>query len=225
MVSQVFERGTAWSAGLILTRDSDIVQTTVKTILRGATIAVALVVLGTIVLRAQVPLEVGRRDRSGSLPEGAGRQLVLSTCTQCHSLGPLVLQRKTAAGWRTTTIDMISRGAQIHLEEIAPITAYLAQNYGPDTPAEAGSDKQIKTQSEAPRTESTGAGLPDGEGKTLVVSSCTECHALKKITEQRKDLAGWRASVNEMIKLGAKLRSDQASVVGVPLVSSTACVS
>lgn len=174
----------------------------------------SLVVLGTIVLRAQVPLEVGRRDRSGSLPEGAGRQLVLSTCTQCHSLGPLVLQRKTAAGWRATTVDMISRGAQIHLDEIAPITAYLALNYGPDTPLEPGSDKQIKTQSEATRNEPDAvSGLPEGEGKTLVVSACTECHSLKKVTEQRKDLAGWRASVNEMIKLGAKLRGDQTSVI------------
>lgn len=195
-------------------RDSATIESTRKTIRRGVAIALSLVALGTIVLRAQVPLEVGGRDRSGSLPEGEGRQLVLSTCTQCHSLGPLVLQRKTAAGWRATTKDMISRGAQIHLDEIAPITAYLTRNYGPDTPPEPVNGKQIKPEAEAPHNEQiANTDLPEGEGKMLIVSACTECHSLNKITEQRKDRAGWQANVNEMIKLGAKLRSDQASVI------------
>src|SRR5438874_2197112 len=94
-----------------LKRNTHTIQANRKTTLRVVATAVFVVALGTIVPRAQVPLEVGGRDRSGSLPEGEGRQLVLSTCTQCHSLGPLVLQRKTAAGWRATTKDMISRGA------------------------------------------------------------------------------------------------------------------
>src|SRR5262245_23928160 len=81
--------------------------------LRAAFVVGYALCVGSIVLRGQVPIEVGSRDRTSSLPEGAGRNLVIATCTQCHSLGPIVLQRKSEVQWVRTVRDMIARGAQI----------------------------------------------------------------------------------------------------------------
>src|SRR5882724_3958358 len=90
--------------------------------------------VGGYMLHAQVPVEVGRRDWTKSLPDGEGKGLILGTCTQCHSLNPIVLQRKTAAQWEHTVQDMSMRGAQIRPDELAPITAYLSRHFGPDAP-------------------------------------------------------------------------------------------
>src|SRR5262252_6094271 len=47
--------------------------------------------------------------------------------------------------------------------------------------------------------------LPPGEGRDLVLSSCTTCHNLKVVVHARKDRDGWAKSVNDMIQRGAQL--------------------
>lgn len=41
--------------------------------------------------------------------------------------------------------------------------------------------------------------MPDGDGRTEVLISCTGCHDLRLIIPQRKSRAGWSASVQNMI--------------------------
>lgn len=177
--------------------------------------------IGSLILRAQVPLEVGRRDWASSLPDGEGKGLVLGTCTQCHSLNPVVLQRKTARAWELSVRDMISRGAQIHVQEIAPITAYLARSFGPDASPLAMSSEQ-QGVSHAPPTSQSALNaadtLPEGAAKAIILRSCTSCHVLSKTTEARKDNAGWHGSVKDMVRLGAKLRPEEETAVVAYLV-------
>lgn len=175
--------------------------------------------VGVMLLRAQVPVEVGRRDWSKALPDGEGKGLVLGTCVQCHSLNPVVLQRKSAAQWAHTVHDMIARGAQILPEEIGPITAYLARHFGPGAPqlAATGLGQQSPRSAAFPGGQET-ADLPEGDAKALLLRSCVQCHAISRITEQRKDEAGWRASVKDMVRLGAKLRPEESEVVVAYLV-------
>ena len=177
--------------------------------------------VGGFMLHAQVPVEVGRRDWTKSLPDGEGKGLVLGTCTQCHSLNPVVFQRKTAAQWEHTVQDMSMRGAQIRPDELAPITAYLARHFGPGAPSLTASDgKQggTRTASSPHNQQSVPTDLPEGAGKALVLSACTGCHAIDMITDQGKDKSGWQASVKDMIRLGAKLRPEEELAVVAYLV-------
>ncbi len=47
--------------------------------------------------------------------------------------------------------------------------------------------------------------LPTGDGRTLLVTACAQCHGLKTITSTRDGAAGWKNSVQEMILRGAQL--------------------
>ena len=177
--------------------------------------------VGCLVLRAQVPIEVGSRDRTSSLPEGPGRNLVIATCTQCHSLGPIVLQRKSPAQWTTTVRDMVSRGAQIAPDEIQAISAYLAQSFGPDSASGASSEKSdAPGRVTAQRDQRSTDQLPEGAAKGIIMKSCVECHALNRITTKKKDEAGWLASVKDMVRLGANLRPDEVTMVASYLAAN-----
>lgn len=45
--------------------------------------------------------------------------------------------------------------------------------------------------------------LPPGDGRELVLSSCTSCHNLKSVVDTRKSRESWAKSVNDMIQRGA----------------------
>lgn len=46
--------------------------------------------------------------------------------------------------------------------------------------------------------------LPDGPGRTETQAICTQCHELARSIAPRQDKAGWQATVDKMISLGAK---------------------
>lgn len=43
--------------------------------------------------------------------------------------------------------------------------------------------------------------LPDGEGKSLVMLSCSSCHDLTQVITQKKTVSGWRASLQKMVSM------------------------
>ncbi len=188
---------------------------------RGRMVVLIIYVLsvGAMALHAQSGgMEVGHRDWGESLPDTEGKGLVLGTCTQCHSLNPVVYQRKEASAWGRTVRDMISRGAQIYPQEVDIITAYLARHFGPGAPPIEGIplsklQPQMRTVVSAPTKKDPALELPEGPAKALILRSCTECHGVDKITKQRKTEAGWSVSVKDMVRLGAKLRSEEAASV------------
>lgn len=68
------------------------------------------------------------------LPPGEGRDLVLTSCMNCHNLKVVVHARKNRADWDKSINDMIQRSAPIFLEEIEPIAVYLTSAFGSDVP-------------------------------------------------------------------------------------------
>lgn len=154
-------------------------------------------------------------DESSLLPDGAGKGLVLGSCTQCHGLSSAAYQRKSAAEWQHTVRDMVSRGAQVPEDEISLISDYLVRSFGPDVPPVTKG--QGPADEVRPGVQMSGVGtasgtppeLPDGPTKTQVVEACTSCHGLDRITTRGKDEDGWYANVNDMVRLGAKLSPDQ----------------
>jgi cytochrome c553 len=154
-------------------------------------------------------------DESSLLPDGAGKGLVLGSCTQCHNLKSTAYQRKSAAEWQHSVRDMVSRGAQVPEEVISLISDYLVRSFGPDVPPvtkDQGPADEVR-----PGVQMSGAGtasgtppeLPDGPAKTQVVEACTSCHGLDRITIRGKDEDGWYANVNDMVRLGTRLSPEQ----------------
>lgn len=62
--------------------------------------------------------------------------------------------------------------------------------------------------------------LPDGEGRNLIFQTCVQCHDLRNTVSQRKTMAGWKRTVDEMIWRGAPLMTDEAEMVTKYLVLS-----
>ena len=48
------------------------------------------------------------------------------------------------------------------------------------------------------------AQLPDGPGRTETQKLCSQCHELERSISLRQDRAGWQATINKMVDLGAK---------------------
>jgi len=48
------------------------------------------------------------------------------------------------------------------------------------------------------------AQLPEGPGQAEVQAICSQCHELARSIAPRQDKAGWQATVDKMITLGAK---------------------
>jgi competence protein ComEA len=48
------------------------------------------------------------------------------------------------------------------------------------------------------------AQLPDGPGKAETEKICSQCHELERSISLRQDRAGWQATMDKMVNLGAK---------------------
>jgi competence protein ComEA len=56
--------------------------------------------------------------------------------------------------------------------------------------------------------QSSDPKLPDGEGRKVVATSCTGCHALSTSLEDRRTRSGWQDVVEEMAGLGANMNGE-----------------
>jgi len=158
-----------------------------------------------------------QKDEAATLPDGKGRGLMLQACVQCHDFKCVVSQRKTAAAWRRTVNEMIWRGAPLMADEASTLTDYLAAAFGPESasPPLRPSSGKSSAKTPAPNAENSqwAKYLPAGEGRSLVLQACAQCHDLKTVVAWRAPAAGWRRSVNEMVKLGAPLTAGEAPIV------------
>ncbi len=136
--------------------------------------------------------------------EQRGEEALGQGCTQCHRLGPIMIQRKTAEQWRDTIYSMISRGAQVMPDEIDPLTVYLAARFGPDSPPPVfeSSGFQANTSSTPVALEE---GLPSGPGRAILLGQCVQCHTLEQAVASPRSEAQWEETITKMLSLGATL--------------------
>jgi cytochrome c5 len=64
------------------------------------------------------------------LPNGAGKDLVMNVCTQCHDLARITSKNRTKEEWNDTVDKMAMRGAKASDEEFETIVTYLAKYFG-----------------------------------------------------------------------------------------------
>jgi mono/diheme cytochrome c family protein len=56
----------------------------------------------------------------------------------------------------------------------------------------------------APSPAEPGAKLPPGDGRDLVMKTCSKCHTPDIVAEQTLDAEGWKELVNQMAGNGAQ---------------------
>jgi mono/diheme cytochrome c family protein len=66
------------------------------------------------------------------LPDGAGKDLVMNVCTQCHTLDRIAAKKATKDEWNRIVDNMAMRGAKATDDEFDTIVTYLAKNFGKD---------------------------------------------------------------------------------------------
>ncbi|MEE8160708.1 MAG: hypothetical protein V3T61_03635, partial [Acidobacteriota bacterium] len=86
-----------------------------------------------IALALVIPLlALVQQPGANSLPDGAGAELVSTSCVGCHSLELTLSRGRSAEGWEQTVNGMVSRGAQILRADAEIIIDYLAEHFGVD---------------------------------------------------------------------------------------------
>jgi cytochrome c5 len=71
-------------------------------------------------------------ERHGPMPDGAGKRIVLNTCTLCHDLKRIQLGRRSAEEWEETLSAMLNEGAPLSDDDFPVVHAYLSRHFGVD---------------------------------------------------------------------------------------------
>ena len=125
-----------------------------------------------------------------ALPDGPGKDVFASVCSQCHTLDRVLNLKLTKEEWQEKVDRMGAKGASASKEEFTAIVDYLAKNF-PSTAA----------------TASAGGGekdLPEGPGKQIILRECTACHAPDHFTKYHHSPEEWQVIVTRM---GQRVRS------------------
>jgi cytochrome c5 len=70
-------------------------------------------------------------NNHGPLPEGAGKNVLLNVCTECHDLKRVLRHGATREQWEETLIAMLNEGAPLTEQDFPVLLAYLARNFKP----------------------------------------------------------------------------------------------
>jgi virginiamycin B lyase len=85
-----------------------------------------------IAVLAQAPAGQGQGGQAGydqvTLPDGNGKEIVQTACTECHGLGQVVNSGYDRQGWQLTVERMVSAGAKVPPERVGLLVEYLTKN-------------------------------------------------------------------------------------------------
>jgi cytochrome c553 len=143
-----------------------------------------------------------------TLPEGPVRQVILSSCTQCHGIDEygyyamdrehwdaLIERMKTARSGRV-------EGAVISDADKKILLDWLVSEFGPDaTPFPR--EYVVRPLNDAERLDRDAAA-------DLLATGCTSCHGLERVSLAALDEAGWRERILHEIARGASLQVQNA---------------
>jgi cytochrome c5 len=68
-------------------------------------------------------------DHFGPMPEGRGKDVVLSVCTMCHDLSRVRRGRRSPEEWMETLNSMLNEGAPLSDADYPVVLAYLSKNF------------------------------------------------------------------------------------------------
>jgi cytochrome c5 len=115
-----------------------------------------------------------------------GEQIMNASCRTCHDLRPIETHALNEKEWTREVESMIEQGAEISKADIPVLVEYLTRMHGP---------------------------LPDGPGKEILLSTCTQCHDLMRIRRQGRSPEGWLEVLEAMLNEGAPLSEQDLPVL------------
>ena len=96
--------------------------------------APAAVAEGGTTMSASGATASGKLNIDEIFPPGAGRDLVLNNCTNCHSIVPIVILQMTPEAWELNAREHRDRVASLSDADVATLYAYLTANFNPNRP-------------------------------------------------------------------------------------------
>jgi|SRR5205809_162954 len=91
--------------------------------------AAAFILIAGLTAAAQTPQAPS--DQHPKLPAGAGREVMIRVCSQCHEPENAADQQLDLAGWKTVVDQMAEKGADATDAELDEIVQYLASAFPP----------------------------------------------------------------------------------------------
>jgi cytochrome c5 len=90
----------------------------------------AMVEKGAPVTESDLPVLVEYLARTyGPLPDGAGKKILLNTCTVCHDLQRVRRTALDREGWEDLLGAMLNEGAMLSEQDFPVLLNYLARNF------------------------------------------------------------------------------------------------
>ena len=87
--------------------------------------------IGLASLAAIYTLLAGSVADAQDLPEGPGKTVLQTVCTQCHTAEVILAQPRTHDEWAVVIAQMIGSGAQLNDNDYELIMGYLTKHFGP----------------------------------------------------------------------------------------------
>src|SRR5262249_351012 len=157
--------------------------------------------LSLIAAGALAALAAGPSRAQTALPQGDGRDLVATACSQCHALNVITAGRDGPVGWKHHVYNMVLRGAQLTPRDPRTVIACLTANFGPGAPAPGG------------------VTLPNGPGRELVEARCAVCHTLERVTIVKREQRDWEGIVARMYERWGVSAPEEARAISAYLVA------
>ena len=126
-----------------------------------------------------------RAAHQESKPE-RGEQILNASCTSCHDLRLIQVQALDEEGWTNRVKSEVEKGAKLGKEDIPILVAYLVKQHGP---------------------------LPEGDGKHILLNTCTLCHDLQRVRQEHATPEGWAEILDAMLNEGAPLSEEEFPVL------------
>jgi cytochrome c5 len=154
--------------------------------------------LAALCLAAGTPVHA---QTAAALPQGEGRDVIATACSQCHALNVIMAGHDGPVGWKRHVYNMVLRGAQVTPREAETVIQYLTTNFGPGAPAAAS------------------VALPGGPGKELVETRCAVCHDLVRVTAVKRQKRDWDIIVANMYDRWGMSAPDEVQAISAYLVA------
>ena len=84
-------------------------------------------------------LSIPAAAQDANLPDGPGKDKVVTACNGCHNLGEATNQHLSANRWADIVSVMVEYGAPVADSDFNTVVKYLASNFGPEPTAGQGS--------------------------------------------------------------------------------------
>jgi competence protein ComEA len=101
--------------------------------------------------------------QKSELPDGAGKDVMLRVCGQCHAATVVMGKGNTRDGWSQVVGEMVARGAQGSDDDFATVVDYLTANFPPKADA-----KKVNVNKAQPSELQTALELSTKDAEAIV---------------------------------------------------------